>query len=77
LNPFILSSGKGLEKTGQKETDQHAFIDDLKKKKLFNMIGNSKFKQDMLETMDEGQFDEMCGIDSSRDSRHPGQENEN
>jgi hypothetical protein len=37
------------------------------------MIGNSKYKQDMLETMDEGQFDEMCGVDSSRDSRQPGQ----
>ena len=72
FNTFLHSSGKGLDKAGQKEADQHAFIEELRKKKLFNLSGNPKIKQDMLETMDEGQLDEMCGVDSSVESSVPG-----
>jgi hypothetical protein len=44
FKPFLQSSGINSDRKESKEADQHAFIDDLKKKKLLLLGTNPKLK---------------------------------
>ena len=61
------SSGINSDGRESKEADQHAFIDDLKKKKLLRAETNPELKYNLLEAMDEEHFDDFSSGDGDTD----------